>query len=104
MEVPRISPAPQLLAAQQGRNDESDGAEDGENGVVPGEAVEAEEEARDAAGGGFGLDLRRVLGDLVDSFEDRGAAGSDGFAGDGGVPVAAVLWVVLALSNSRVET
>jgi hypothetical protein len=59
--------------------------------VVPSKTVEAEEEARDKAGGRFGLDLRRILGDFVDGFEDGGTRGSDGFAGNGGVPVAAVL-------------
>lgn len=41
--------------------------------------------------GELGLDVEGVLGDLGDGLEDGGAAGDDGVAGGGLVPVAAVL-------------
>lgn len=91
LEVARIPASSQLLTGEQRAENQANESEQGENGVVPREAVESKEEARDAACCGFGLDFGRVLGYFVDGFEDRGARGPDRFAGDGGVPEAAVL-------------
>ena len=57
----------------------------------PCKVVQAVEKARNAAGGGFGLDLRRVLRDFVDGLEDASATWTNGLTADSGVPVAAVL-------------
>lgn len=54
-------------------------------------AAEAEEDALDEARGGLGGDLGRAGDDLGEGFEDGGARGHDGRAGDGRVPVSAVL-------------
>jgi hypothetical protein len=91
MEVARVAASPHLLTGEQSADNEANRSKDGEHGVMPREAVECEEEARNAPRGGLGRDKRRVVRDLVDGLEDGGAAGPDGLAGDGGVPEAAVL-------------
>lgn len=57
----------------------------------PCKMVQAVEKARYTTGGGFSLDLRRVLCDLVDGLEDASAAWANGLTTDSGIPVAAVL-------------
>jgi hypothetical protein len=64
---------------------------------VPGEIIQAEEEARDTARRRFRADLGWVLRDLAYGFEDRGAAGTNGFAGDSRIPEAAVLILLACL-------
>ena len=58
------------------------------SGQEPGEE---KEDALGHAGRGFGGDFGRGGDDFWDGFEDGGARGGDGGAGDGGVPVAVVL-------------
>ena len=53
--------------------------------------ADVEEDLFKGRDGELGLDVERVLGDLGDGLEDGGAAGDDGVAGGGLVPVAAVL-------------
>ena len=55
-----------------------------------------EEGVLDGACGVFGGDGSRIADDLGNGFEDRRAGGDDLGAGDGGVPVAFVLFVQLA--------
>lgn len=73
LEIAPAALPPEFLARDQGGQDGGNDGQDGEDGVVPGEAVEGQEEGGDAAGGGFVGDLGRVGSDFVDCFEDRGA-------------------------------
>jgi len=73
LEITPAALPPEFLARDQGAQDGRNDGQDSEDGVVPREAVEGQEEGGDAARGGFVGDLGRVGSDFVDGFEDRGA-------------------------------
>lgn len=79
-------------APGQGADDDADQHAERDPGVARRGAAEAEEDALDEARGGLGGDLGRAGDDLGEGFEDGGARGHDGRAGDGRVPVSAVLY------------
>jgi hypothetical protein len=60
--------------------------------MITDKMADREVHASNSTSSGFRGDLGRVGRDHLDSFEDCGAAETDGFTGYGAVPVAAVLF------------
>ena len=86
------SGAPYPAAEPRGSTEsKAEHAAHAEVGVFGEGHADVEEDLLEARDGQFGLDLGRRRRDLVKGLQDRGTRGHDGVAGDGVVPVLAVL-------------